>query len=930
MATRCYMSFLFALVAATAFSATEYYAKDGITDWTVGSSFTLDAEGQQELPAGVKPVAGDTVCVPNGYTVTVNAEASREVVNGLARIRPLGTKSEIVIVVPEGETWTNACPVNYDGVRRGTYDHYGKLVKRGAGVLELVSPSTFVVDGYDVDYNTSVICETGTMYLPKKYNSKVFWCYLLEVGKGATVYLSANQQPYLRMIAGAGDFINTTASTIAITLPGSDVGGVAHETEFSGRLVGKIEINSAARIMLTGAESTFSGTVCTFNNGGKGTAWNGVTGIRKFGNKADAQSSIGTGSSVYVGNSSYNGGYLCLATAADGEQSTDKDFCFRAVANPCFIDAGAFGGVQFLGNWTRPTLSASAPSTFRNGQIVVCGSNTAHACALAGGIPVRTNGGTNYCFHLTKKGTGIWRLKDESASSPINKDRDGLSAVTVEEGVFQFDSLKRKYDFCAFGTGAQTMSAYTGLMDPAKRVDWQIALGAKGKCGILEYTGTEHVNAYSRPIVFKGDAGLRNSTEARVRYLALPPEGDFAKTLTLDGSNALDNEIADVTDTVSAPVSVVKNGSGKWVLGGNSTFHGDLTVNAGELVVRKYPTKYTWFKWVIKNNVTNGYSSAGNTVLQADHFCLYDANTVRQNAGLQVRYNSFADLQPGEACYETERKFNDSNGSRPLAYLFNDNSGTYGMYLDGPKNNLGNNQLPKIDKPETWWPIVMRLADGSSEVVAWDYTLYFGGAGSSGCRGVGISTVEGSVDGIHWDNLIGGDMALKDLAKDQYCWASAGSANRYCSWGCAQGHTHTSSKLALPIPDDWKFTKTQADAFSVLANVGTVRVAGGAKLTADGEGIQISTLKIDGSDGESGTVDGFTFAADGTLVADNVTFANGEAVLPIAFANADASENIGDWTLILNGKEVPKTRCRIVATDEGVKLVKSGLLLIVQ
>ena len=904
--------------------AGELYVRNGISDWTVKESFTKDAAGA--TAADSAPTPGDTVFVPDGYTVTVDTTGSRDAVNALDRIRPMGPNATLVISVPANQYWTNACPFVYNGASRGVdTDLYGRLVKRGAGSLELDSKFKYKTSGYILDFNTQLIAEEGTLLLQQKARSetsgKVWYSYVYAVSNGAEFVLAPNPQPYPANIAGAGIITNrNAASEASITMTGWTSGNNTPTMEFSGRLGGRIGIGSSARILFTGKESTMSsneGKMSFVNNNGRGPAWRGVGGIRKFGRKGEP-SSIGLVYNILLGNTSGNGGIICLAEEADGEETTDKALWLYA-SGTSFIDAGTYGGVTFAGDWRRPALTANA-ATFQDGAVQLLGSNTTHACVIKGGVPQSASNGV---FHLVKKGTGIWRLADQA--TPIaNTNRQGVGAITVEEGTFQIDSFARKYDLCALGLGTNTMEVYTGRRDDTKCVDWHIALGSSGKEGCLEYTGTNHVNAYSRPLVFKGNARLKNSTEKRVRYLALPPEGAYAKTLTLDGSNALENEISDVTDTAAAPVSVVKEGSGRWVLGGDSSFHGSLSVKEGELVVRKYPQKYSWFKWIIKGCATNSYFASQGDVIQAQVFALYDANTIRQNANLQIVTNAFADLQPGQACFEAHRRYSDSSGQRPMSALFLDKSGTYGMYLEPQYSPFNTSLKLNRENPYTWLPIVMRLTNGAPEIVAWDYALYFGLGGTSG-RGVAFSTIEGSVDGMHWDNVLGGDKCIyeADMPSGQYKWVSSGTASKNYSNNDAA--KHTSGGNAYAIPDGFKFTKTTPDAFSVLENVGEVYVAPGARLVADGDGLTISNLTLAATGALPAVVSNFTFAAEGTLGVTEAPQGNGTTSLPVSFVATTGAANISGWTLEIGGEETSKYQFR--ASDSGIVMWKRGIVI---
>ena len=89
-------------------------------------------------------------------------------------------------------------------------------------------------------------------------------------------------------------------------------------------------------------------------------------------------------------------------------------------------------------------------------------------------------------------------------------------------------------------------------------------------------------------------------------------------------------------------------------------------------------------------------------------------------------------------------------------------------------------------------------------------------------------------------------LAAEELKSPIILGVSGGTANKAFVTGDAA--RHKSNGAAFALSDDFKFTRTRPDAFSVFENVGAVKVAAGAKLTADGDGIgAISSISVDAS-----------------------------------------------------------------------------------
>ena len=111
---------------------------------------------------------------------------------------------------------------------------------------------------------------------------------------------------------------------------------------------------------------------------------------------------------------------------------------------------------------------------------------------------------------------------------------------------------------------------------------------------------------------------------------------------------------------------------------------------------------------------------------------------------------------------------------------------------------------------------------------------------------------------------------------------------------------------------------------TVLDAVSAISISAGATLKAEGEAIALDKLMIDATD--AGTVDGFAFAASGTLEIVNAP-AHGDVELPAVFANVSGLSNLRNWTCSVNGEPM-KRQLRIV--DGKFFLRVSGLRLLVR
>ena len=101
----------------------------------------------------------------------------------------------------------------------------------------------------------------------------------------------------------------------------------------------------------------------------------------------------------------------------------------------------------------------------------------------------------------------------------------------------------------------------------------------------LLYTGPGHTS--NATIVMRGDATIDASgTDPLILTTPITHAGNCARTLTLTGTNAEDNEIAGAISDASMTytTTVVKRGTGLWVLSGANTFTEPVQVKQGTLV----------------------------------------------------------------------------------------------------------------------------------------------------------------------------------------------------------------------------------------------------------------------------------------------------------------------------------------------------------
>ena len=149
----------------------------------------------------------------------------------------------------------------------------------------------------------------------------------------------------------------------------------------------------------------------------------------------------------------------------------------------------------------------------------------------------------------------------------------------IQRGALQVTLLANAGTSSSLGTGAANSVIDLG------------ASGAANNAGLI-YNGSA-ASTTNRVINLAGNGGtltINSISATAANTLTLTSDltaAEGSKTLALGGSNTGDNTFAGkiVDPATSGALSVVKSDAGTWVLGGNNTFTGMLTVNGGVLKV---------------------------------------------------------------------------------------------------------------------------------------------------------------------------------------------------------------------------------------------------------------------------------------------------------------------------------------------------------
>ncbi len=240
-----------------------------------------------------------------------------------------------------------------------------------------------------------------------------------------------------------------------------------------------------------------------------------------------------------------------------------------------FTIAGS-SDLTFTGKLTNTYISGTSKITVTNtgtttfGAIDLSQTSTSHVLEFATGDGAKVvaggvigNGPSSPFSSIVKSGPGTVTLANTNTYS---------GTTTITGGVLEVAVLTNGSGPSGLGQSTSTATnvvlnggtlRYIGAGGSTNRL-FTVGAGASG--GALDASGTGLINF--------DNSGSLNSIGAGVR------------TLTLTGSNAGDNTLAAaIPNLAGSATSLVKSGSGKWVLSGANTYTGETAINGGTLAV---------------------------------------------------------------------------------------------------------------------------------------------------------------------------------------------------------------------------------------------------------------------------------------------------------------------------------------------------------
>ena len=363
--------------------------------------------------------------------------------------------------------------------------------------------------------------------------------------------------------SGANLTIGSDTSSNSISLNGLISG--------SGSVTAGARSGSGYSAMLMGTNNTFTGGV--FANNGN------TLFVGNLGNKADAQSSIGTGPTITLGNATNNliGGLRWAK--ASGNETSDKDLMIAG--NAAILAAGANNASLTLNGAINFTNATNKMITFAGYN-----SNTLTISSALNEVAGITNSVT---IGASSSGTVVLANTNNSFSGAVTITNNTASQFTVlsvaKVGNAGDNSALGKNGTINVGSsssGAGTALKYTGTDETSDKViNFTSATG-----GItLDQSGT-------------GNFKLNNAFTASVTG---------AKKIELAGSSAGTGELGGGISDLGGVTSLSKSGTGTWKLSGSNSYSGTTEYKAaGVLQVASTDS-------LSKNSSLLGASSSANT-----------------------------------------------------------------------------------------------------------------------------------------------------------------------------------------------------------------------------------------------------------------------------------------------------------------------------
>lgn len=353
---------------------------------------------------------------------------------------------------------------------------------------------------------------------------------------------------------------------------------------------------------------------------------------------------------------------------------------------------------------------------------------------------------------------------------------------------------------------------------------------------------------------------------------------------------------------------LLKTGSGRLRLASAGRGCCSVSVAAVDGSITVLRPKYEFYRLWLRGTVSGGEG------VWAGEFGLFADEGIRQNGALSdagVQTDALL-LAPGEFSLGVDLYFY-ALSSGDISALFDDTTAAMHGY---PRigGQYGKVVVLDPDDDSTWLPVIMRLPADAEPVTSYDIVV--GGTWESNpkARSVNNYLLQGSVDGISWNDLASTNSYAQSGA-NKWLFGGAQHSN-------GDGAVHTGGQNIAARPENLPTATLGGDGF--------VSVASGATIAAEGDDMYVSSVRVAASAASIGTLDNFRLSAAGMIDVTDLAGGCNTVTLPLVFGNATAKDiaNLQNWSLTIDGTPAPSWRIAVSAEGR-VRLSRSGLTLIV-
>lgn len=256
-----------------------------------------------------------------------------------------------------------------------------------------------------------------------------------------------------------------------------------------------------------------------------------------------------------------------------GQPDTSAEIAVFNSGTTSVLDSSRTVGTIIFGADNNFTISGSSTGTIQTNITAASPDATGRIYTISAPVNLGANNtwnvAANTVFSLTNT------VDDGGPNFGFTKTGDGL---VVLSGVNGFDGA------IVLSTGTVSINSFSSLNN-ASAIGESSTITFNG--GAMQYTGGGHSGSRvftlgtSGGIIDASGTGALNLTSTT----AIAFTGSGARTLTLTGSNTGANTLAAPIGNSGGSTSLVKSGSGKWVLSGDNTYTGTTTINGGTLGV---------------------------------------------------------------------------------------------------------------------------------------------------------------------------------------------------------------------------------------------------------------------------------------------------------------------------------------------------------